>query len=253
MDNNVIEKKKGKGLTVFLIILVLLLGVVAVLSFLGIFNINTFNKKTTDTTISDKKTDSKKASKKNDNTSVNVSEDKPTYLINVDKYVKEDGGTYDLGTLTIDGKKYNVKYEDIHDINTNTFASNLYFNDTKIEVGYVHYIAVMDGKYVVINTSGTAMGGIVTLYDSNFNKVEEIGDSKSFTRNTNDNKNTRGTFEEIDQVISSNEMIVYKCLPGSEGDEYNQTLKQKMITFKDGKYTEKELLTVENVYCKQLK
>ena len=243
------NQKSKKGLIAFLIVIILLL-ITALGLLLGGVIKNPFIKETASTDKTTKTTKSSDSTK-----TAGDKKESADYFIDVDKIVKDEFGTFDLGELTIDGKQYKVKYELIEDAANNNFAHNLYFNDKKVaedDIHYLHYIAIMDGKYLVFNNSGTAIGGIVTLYDSNFNKVDEIGDSHGFSSRSEDGDIVRGSFEQKDQIIDSNTLIVYKCIDNPDSP-YDQTLKEKMISFKDGKYTEKELLTVENVYCKQLK
>ena len=240
------NQKSKKGLIAFLIVIILLLATALGLLLGGVIK-NPFVKET-NSTSTDKTTSTTKSSEKNDNTTVDATDN---YYIKVDwDKINEDSSvrTFDLGELTIDGKKYKVKYELIE----NTAGTYLYFNDIKLDMGWVEYIAVMDGKYLLISQGGTSRGGIVDLYDSNFKKIEEeIGDSKSFVRGSGDFM-TSGEYNTY--IINNKTAMLYKCEDDNGYDsEENMTLIQKAMVFENGKYSIKDVMTVKNVHCETRK
>lgn len=240
------NQKSKKGLIAFLIVIILLLATALGLLLGGVIK-NPFVKET-NSTSTDKTTSTTKSSEKNDNTTVDATDN---YYIKVDwDKINEDSSvrTFDLGELTIDGKKYKVKYELIE----NTAGTYLYFNDIKLDMGWVEYIAVMDGKYLLISQGGTSRGGIVDLYDSNFKKIEEeIGDSKSFVRGSGDFM-TSGEYNTY--IINNKTAMLYKCEDDNGYDsEENMTLIQKAMVFENGKYSIKDVMTIKNVHCETRK
>ena len=241
------NQKSKKGLIAFLIVIIILLATALGLLLGGVIK-NPFVKET-NSTSTNKTTSTTKSSEKNDNTTVDATTD--NYYIKVDwDKINEDSSvkTFYLGELTIDGKKYKVKYELIE----NTARTYLYFNDIKLDMEWVEYIAVMDGKYLLISQGGTSRGGIVDLYDSNFKKIEEeIGDSKSFVRGSGDFM-TRGEYNTY--IINNKTAMLYKCEDDNGYDsEENMTLIQKAMVFENGKYSIKDVMTIKNVRCMQRK
>lgn len=243
------NQKSKKGLIAFLIVIILLL-ITALGLLLGGVIKNPFIKETTSI---DKTTKTTKSSDKNDNTLV---EDNGKYIFKISESenVSEISGgkIYELGNITLDGKNYKVKYELIEDVANNNFAHNLYFNDTKLEVFDPEYIAVMDGKYLLIShrVPGRA---IVDLYDSNFKLVEEeIGNSRSFYGESSDLR-TEGEYNSY--IINNKTAMLYKCedVNYDSNSIYNMSLVQKVITFENGKYSTKDVMTVKNVSCMQRK
>lgn len=225
------EKKSNKGLVIVLVILLLAFASVAILLGTGVVK-SPFVKceKCKDTTTTVTNTEKKETTEISSTSK---------FVIDVSKKV-EIGyvGITDLGTISLDGKEYDVKYE-----TNDNGGMYLYLGDKKIESGDVKFIAVMDEKYLVLDLNRD----VITIYDSNLNKVEEVGDSRSFIDN---NKIVKGTYDISNSIIDNKTMVYYKCDIDSN-NEYDSTLKHGIIKFENGKYTKTELMTVENVFCAQ--
>ena len=248
-----IKKKEGKnmakksknGLVIFLVLLLIILVSLVTLLFTGVIKSPMI-----------KDTDSKEIVK--DDTSSDKKQDDDNKVdiirINMDNLSKSE--VNELGSINVGGKTYSATAKYDEEVNGSELW-NIYLGDTKLEVNSADYIAVMDNSYIVVKDSNVPNSGIgykMVIYDKELKIVDTKFGFNSFRVIDNDgyaveNVDIAVTNKLSDNIFDSNNIIIYDCTDPLDSSNHNQDFVQKLLTFKDGKYSEREILHIENVFC----
>lgn len=240
------EKKRNSGLVIFLIILLIVLVTLVTLLATGVVKSPFIKESTSSTNETCTKC----------NTETTSIEDNSVQILRVNKDSLSKTEENELGTLKIGDKTYKatIKYDE--EVNSLELW-NVSVDGTKLEVNSADYIAVMDNSYIVVKDSGIPNSGIgynLVIYDKNLNKVDKLNGVNSFRvldiyGQLVEDVDITVTNKLNDLIIDKNNIVVYDCTEPTDSSNHNQDFVQKILNFENGKYTEKELLHVENVFC----
>lgn len=240
------EKKRNSGLVIFLIILLIVLVTLVTLLATGVVKSPFIKESTSSTNETCTKC----------NTETTSIEDNSVQILRVNKDSLSKTEENELGTLKIGDKTYKatIKYdEEVNGLE----LWNVSVDGTKLEVNSADYIAVMDNSYIVVKDSGIPNSGIgynLVIYDKDLNKVDKLNGVNSFRvldiyGQLVEDVDITVTNKLNDLIIDKNNIVLYDCTEPTDSSNHNQDFVQKILNFENGKYTEKELLHVENVFC----
>ena len=236
------ENKKNTGLIVFLIIL--LLGFVTLVTLLltGVVK-SPFIK------------DAKELKTKEEEKEEVVKDELQLIKVKRDDLSKTDSN--EIGTIIIAGTDYKVTMKFDEEVN-GTELWNIYVGDTKLDINNLDYVAVLDNSFLVAknypssnknnyslkiyNKEFKDIYNSVHIYTSVFDVIDKYGHVIDDIDVTVSNKLT-------DNIIDNNHIIVSECNEPINSSNNNQDFVQKLLTFENGKFSEQEILHVENVFC----
>lgn len=240
------NRKKGNGLVIFLVVLLLGITMAGTLVFTGVINspfIKCDEKETKcDTTT---KEDGKKS----------ATEETSSYkLIEVDQESLSKTDTNKLATIKLGDKEYDITSKYKEEVNGTKIWNN-YIGDKQVELNKIDSIVVFDNSFVVLRYDSTSTKGnyLLKIYDKDLSLVDE--DFHLYTDGFS-NINIRDEAEKItvnnnikNSIIDDNHMLVTECYSPSREEQKGQDYIEKLITFKDGKYSVEEIIVVKNIFC----
>ena len=194
------NKKKGKGLIITLIVLLVAFAACAALLFTGVIKSPLVKEKkcakcTETKTTDDKKKDSKTTCPDTTDTCDCTKDEDPSKIVYNGDILRSDK---DFGKVTINGKELNVKY---------AYSENkIYLGDNSIDTTNrgVNNIAVM-GNYLVVGLDGS--GYRFRIYDSEGKEVDNAGNSLGLLT---------GSLPQTSKwIIDEHNLIYYTCVADS--------------------------------------
>ncbi len=238
------NKKKSTGWIVITILLLLIITglVLFILKDNGIIKIGNSTKEV-----------SKTETKVDDNKKKVEKEDDAIQIIKGKDMTNESKKEQTLGSISVKNKKYEIKYECS---NEELSTCNIFIGEKKLENYSLDYVAVMDNSFVVakIRGNGGSSNYNLFIYDSELEEITEpkYGLVDSFSQlDTNDENElvVSGKRNTENDIIDTNYMTVGECVPVEGQGKFHQNYVEKLLTFKNGKFSERKLTEVENVFC----
>jgi len=250
-EPKVIVKKKSSAGLVFLLILFML-----ITAGMTIFII--FEDKIMDFIKPSNKEETKEVEKEKCEPEI-IKEDTSNYqIIKIESDKLEKTQDNNVGTITVGDKSYSVKIG-LKDDTDDIAKWNIMLGDKKLSFINISYVAVLDDSFIVIKgqSDGNTLSSI-EVYDKNLDKValgnyyNNVANAFSIISTSGqvlNNVDVNVTANYEDNVIDSKHMILALCTNPRNKNNNNQDYVETLLTFDNGKVTEKEILVVENVFC----
>ena len=188
-----------------------------------------------------------------------IKEDTSNYqIIKIESDKLEKTQDNNVGTITVGDKSYSVKIG-LKDDTDDIAKWNIMLGDKKLSFINISYVAVLDDSFIVIKgqSDGNTLSSI-EVYDKNLDKValgnyyNNVANAFSIISTSGqvlNNVDVNVTANYEDNVIDSKHMILALCTNPRNKNNNNQDYVETLLTFDNGKVTEKEILVVENVFC----
>lgn len=236
--------KKNNGLIIFLILLLIGLVTLVTLLLTGIVK-SPFIKETKVEKVETKE-------EKNEEV---VKDELQLIKVKKDDLSKTD--TNEIGTVKLGGTDYKVTMKFDEEVN-GTELWNIYVGDTKLEINNMDYVAVLDNNFLVVKKyeSQAKNNYALRIYDKDLKNVynnihiyRNVFDVIDKYGHVDDDFDVTVSNHLEDNIIDNHHMIVAECNEPINQSNHNQDFVQKLLTFENGKFSEQEILHIENVFC----
>ena len=250
-EKPVVVKKKSNAGLVFLLILFMLITA-------GMTIFILFEDKIMDFIKPSNKEETKEVEKEKCEPEI-IKEDTSNYqIIKIESDKLEKTQDNNVGTITVGDKSYSVKIG-LKDEIDGIAKWNIMLGDKQLSFINISYVAVLDDSFIVIKgqSDGNTLSSI-EVYDKNLDKValgnyyNNVANAFSIISTSGqvlNNVDVNVTANYEDNVIDSKHMILALCTNPRNKNNNNQDYVETLLTFDNGKVTEKEILVVENVFC----